>query len=160
MDKDQRKNITSLSHIISHKFEHMQEKTNKLSQTASKVGLKINNNKTKYMTINTRSNTNITVDSKAIEKVQKFTYLGSIVDAEGGAEAGVNQTIGKEQQAFHSMKKIWKSNILSLKHKLRIFNTNVKSILLYGCETWKTNKNIINRLQVFVSKCLRRILRI
>jgi hypothetical protein len=58
------------------------------------------------------------------------------------------------------MKKIWKSNILSLKHKLRIFNTNVKSILLYGCETWKTNKNIINRLQVFVNKCIRRILRI
>ena len=72
------------------------------------------------MTINTRSITNITVDSKAIEKVQKFTYLGSIVDAEAGAEADVNQRIGKEQQAFHSMKKIWKSNILSLKHKLRI----------------------------------------
>jgi hypothetical protein len=52
------------------------------------------------------------------------------------------------------------SNILSLKHKLRIYNTNVKSILLYGCETWKTNKNIINRRQVFVNKCLRRILRI
>ena len=146
--------------LISHKFEHMQEKTNKLSQTANRAGLKINNNKTKYMTINMRSNKNITVDSKAIEKVQKFTYLESIVDAEGGAEADVNQRIGKAQQAFHSMKKIWKSNISSLKHKLRIFNTNVKSILLYGCETWKTNKNIINRLQVFVNKCIRRILRI
>jgi hypothetical protein len=58
------------------------------------------------------------------------------------------------------MKKIWKSNILSLKHKLRIFNTNVESILLYGCETRKTNKNIVNKLQVFVNKCLKCILRI
>jgi hypothetical protein len=115
--------------LISHKFEHMQEKTNKLSQVASRVGLKINKNKTKYMTVNTHSNKNITVDSQAMEKVQRFTYLGSTVDAEGGAEADVNQRIGKAQ-AFYSMKKIWKSNIVSLKHKLRIFNTNVKSILL------------------------------
>jgi hypothetical protein len=27
------------------------------------------------------------------------------------------------------MKKIWKSNILSLKHKLRILNINVKNII-------------------------------
>jgi hypothetical protein len=112
------------------------------------------------MTVNTHSNKNITVDSQAVEKVQQFTYLGSIVDAEGGAQADVNQRIGKAQQAFYSMKKIWKSNILSLKHKLGICNNNVKSILLYGCETWKRNKNIVNKLQVFVNKCLNRILRI
>jgi hypothetical protein len=59
--------------LISHKFEHMQVKTKKLSQVASRVGLKINNNKTKYMTVNTLSNKNITVNSQAIEKVQQFT---------------------------------------------------------------------------------------
>jgi hypothetical protein len=116
----------------------MQEKTNKLSQVASRVQLKINNNKPKYMTVNTHSNKNITVDSQATEKVQQFAYLGSTVDAKGGTEADVNQRIGKAQQAFYSMKKIWKTNILSLKHKLRIFNTNVKSILLYGCVKWRT----------------------
>jgi hypothetical protein len=58
------------------------------------------------------------------------------------------------------MKKIWKSKVLSLKHKLRIFNTNVNIILLYGYETWKINKNIVNKLQVFVNKCLKGILRI
>jgi hypothetical protein len=79
----------------------MQEKTNKLSQVASRVGLKINNNKTKYMTVNTYSNKYITVDSQSIEKVQRFTYLGRIVDAEGGAQADANQRIGKAQQAFY-----------------------------------------------------------
>jgi hypothetical protein len=83
--------------LISHKFEHMQEKTNKLSQVASRIGLKINNNKTKYMTVNTHSNKNITVDSEDIEKVQQFTYLGSTVDAEGCAQADANKRIGKAQ---------------------------------------------------------------
>jgi hypothetical protein len=31
---------------------------------------------------------------------------------------------------------------------------------LYGCETWKVSKEITNTLQVFINKCLRRILRI
>jgi hypothetical protein len=39
----------------------------------------------------------------------------------------------------------------------RIFNTNVKSILLYACETWKTTNQITRRLQTFINKCLRRM---
>ena len=42
-------------------------------------------------------------------------------------------------------------------HVKCIFNRNVKSVLLHACETWKTTNQII-RLQVFVSKCLRRIM--
>jgi hypothetical protein len=37
---------------------------------------------------------------------------------------------------------------------------NVKSVLLYGCETWKVTKKIINSLQAFINKCLNRNLRI
>ena len=39
---------------------------------------------------------------------------------------------------------------------MRIFNTNVKSILLYACKTWKTTNQMTRRLQIFVNKCLRR----
>jgi hypothetical protein len=34
------------------------------------------------------------------------------------------------------------------------------SVLLYGCETWKITQDIINKLQTFVNRCLRNILRI
>jgi hypothetical protein len=44
--------------------------------------------------------------------------------------------------------------------KIRIFNTNVKPVLLYGCETWKLTKTIIHQLQVLVNRCIRRILKI
>jgi hypothetical protein len=36
----------------------------------------------------------------------------------------------------------------------------VKSVLLYGCETWKNSKSITVKLQVFINKCLRKIFRI
>jgi len=37
---------------------------------------------------------------------------------------------------------------------------NVKAVLLYGCETWKNSKYITTKLQVFINKSLRKILRI
>jgi len=49
---------------------------------------------------------------------------------------------------------------ISKEFKLQIFNTNVKSVLLYACETWKTTNQITRRLQIFVNKCLRRIMNI
>jgi len=42
--------------------------------------------------------------------------------------------------------------------KIRIFITNVKSVLLYACETWKTSNQITSRLQIFVHQCLRLIM--
>ena len=44
--------------------------------------------------------------------------------------------------------------------KIRLFNSNVKSVLLYGAETWRTTKTTIKRVQTFINSCLRRILKI
>lgn len=44
--------------------------------------------------------------------------------------------------------------------KPRFFKSNCISVLLYGCETWKMNCTIENQIQVFVNRCLRRILRV
>ena len=43
---------------------------------------------------------------------------------------------------------------------LRIFESNVKSALLYGCETWKSRAEIKNSVQAFLNMCLRKILRL
>jgi len=68
--------------------------------------------------------------------------------------------IRKAQIAFSALNKIWQSTTYSTQTKLRIFNTNVKAVLLYGCETWKNSKYITTKLQVFINKSLRKILRI
>ncbi len=52
---------------------------------------------------------------------------------------------------------IWRARNISLKTKIRLFNSSIKTILLYGSETWKTTKNLLNKLQVFTNHCLRRI---
>ena len=58
------------------------------------------------------------------------------------------------------LKQIWSSNIYTLRSKLRLFNTLVKPVLLYGSETWKINEGDNRKLDIFFFKCLRRILQI
>jgi len=100
------------------------------------------------------------IHNETIERVTQFTYLGSITDNTGGTEADIKARIRKAQAAFSALNKIWHSTTYSTQTKLHIFNTNVKAVLLYGCETWKNSKYITTKLQVFINKSLRKILRI
>ncbi|VDO86082.1 unnamed protein product [Schistosoma margrebowiei] len=61
---------------------------------------------------------------------------------------------------FRQLKNIWKSRQLSSNIKVRIFNTNVKTVILYGAETWRTSTTIIKKAQVFINSCLHKILNI
>ena len=58
------------------------------------------------------------------------------------------------------LKNIWKSGRFSQKAKLRILNSNVLSVLLYGTEMLRVTATDLNKLDVFHCTCLRRVLRI
>jgi hypothetical protein len=147
-------------HLLPHKFVHKQDKINDLQQESIKAGLKINIGKTKELRINTKNKNPIQIDDNIIENVENFTYLGSNVSIDGGAAKDVNLRIQKARGVFARMNNIWRANCLSTKTKFRIFNACVKSVLLYGCETWYVTRNIERKLQSFINRCLRSILRI
>ena len=94
---------------------------------------------------------------KALEQVTVFTYLVSIVTTTGGAEEDVEARCGKAQVAFSMLGPVWRSRHTSLWIKLKIFNANVKSVLLYASEIWLLTKTIINKLQAFINRRLRYI---
>ncbi|KAK7095931.1 hypothetical protein V1264_005285 [Littorina saxatilis] len=146
--------------LLSHNQQQMQEKTDILTATSSQVGLNIHKDKTKILKINTTSKEPITLSGSPLEEVQSFTYLGSIIDQQGGTDADVKARIGKARAAFIQLKNIWNSRQLSLTTKIRLFNSNVKSVLLYGAETWRTTKTTIRKVQTFINSCLRRVLKI
>ncbi|VDO50251.1 unnamed protein product [Schistosoma margrebowiei] len=116
--------------------------------------------KTKVLKFKAQNNNPITLDGETLEDVESFTYLGSIIDEQGGSDADVKARIGKARTAFLQLKNIWNSKQLSTNIKVRIFNTNVKAVLLYGAETWRTTTTTIKKVQVFINSCLRKILNI
>ncbi|KAI5729125.1 hypothetical protein M8J77_025799 [Diaphorina citri] len=146
--------------LLSQNLKDMKDKIEDLRKDAMEVGLKINVKKTKRMDINCKRNEDIFLNGEVIEKVESFQYLGSIITTSGGAEEDIKIRILKARRAFIQLNPIWKSSHLRRKTKLRIFETNVKSVLLYGCQTWKVTKALTGTLQTFINSCLRRILNI
>lgn len=54
---------------------------------------------------------------------------------------------------------VWRGKDLRAATKIRIFNTNVKVVLLYGSETWRVMTASTKQLQTFINKGLRRTLK-
>ncbi|VDP63938.1 unnamed protein product [Schistosoma curassoni] len=73
----------------------------------------------------------MTTDGEDLEDIKTFTYLGGIIDEHGGSDKDVKAGINKARAAYLQLKNIWNSKQLSTKTKVRIFNTNVKTALLY-----------------------------
>jgi hypothetical protein len=150
--------------FLSHQIMDISEMVHNMEREAKIAGLKINGPKTKLMSVmheeDTRQQPQICIGNHNIEVVTSFTYLGSELSIDGGAELDVESRIKKAKSAFGMLSKIWHNSKMSTNLKLRLFNSNVKSVLLYGCTTWKMTSAIEDRVQVFINRCLRKILRI
>ena len=76
----------------------------------------------------------------------------------------LNRTFGsrldKARSVFHRLSKVWRTGEFRRETKLRIFKSNIIAVLLYGCETWRMTKADEKRLDTFLHKCLRRILKV
>ena len=77
------------------------------------------------MRINAKNIKTIVLQEGELEEVKEFTYLGSVMDRSGGTDKVIKVRIGKARAAFNTL-------------KISFFNSNVKSVLVYGAETWRT----------------------
>jgi len=118
----------------------MKEKGERLQASGGQLELKINIQKTKEMRIGVRQQESLELHGEAVERVSEFTYLGSIISETGGSDENITARIRNAQSTFAMLMPVWKEKCIRLQTKLRIFNTNVKSALLYGSETWRSTK--------------------
>ena len=146
--------------LLSHRHQDAQEKLSRVAEEAGKTGLQINTGKTEVMRVNNKQQNPLQLDQENIKEVNKFTYLGSVVSKDGGTDEDIKCRINKARHAFNTLRPIWRTTALSIRNKIRIFNTNVKSVLLYGSETWRVTKTNTHKLQTFINRCLRNILNI
>ena len=79
----------------------------------------------------------------------KYNYLGANVSKQGGGGDDIVNIIRKDGVSFMKLKQMWVSNIYTLRSKLRLFNTLVKPVLLYGSETWKINEGDNRKFDTF-----------
>ena len=96
------------------------------------------------------------VERKGEELYKKCKYLGSYLDT-------TEDIKHRKILALNSMKKlynIWEDRHLSLKYKIRIFESMVKPIFLYNSQLWGTNDTINGQINAFQRRLLRMVLNI
>ena len=95
-----------------------------------------------------------------LEHIEVLTYLGTVLEKQGSTRADIQQRLALARSAFATLQPLWKSSKYSSKIKLRIFNTNVVAILLYGAEMRRVTAVDMNKLDAFHRKCMRKVLRV
>jgi hypothetical protein len=127
------------------------------------IGLKINKDKTLAM-IYTRSkaskastNQQLHAGEHSIKIVDSFHYLGSCITNDNNEAAEIQRRLKLANSAYYSISSIMKSQDVHMGMKIRLYKTLIRTVLTYGCETWRLSKQSEKTVGIFERKILRRI---
>jgi hypothetical protein len=142
--------------LMENSRETCQSQLSITSKRANEVGLQINYKKTEIMTNQPKDNNNkITVDGNDIEFVDNFKYLGSMMLS---SESDFKARRGQAWSAFEKMKSIWRSKVVPIQLKAKIFRASCLSILMYGSESWIITKQFGKMINSFATTAYRLML--
>lgn len=126
--------------LLSETKEGLQKQIDKMCVFCTKWKLKVNIKKTKVMVFN-RGNRLIKSDfyikNVAIENVKIMKYLGFYITAKNCSfSVSLEELSIKANRAIYALNNKIKLSRLPTKLALRVFDTQIKPILLYGAEVW------------------------
>ncbi|CAH8538271.1 unnamed protein product, partial [Dicrocoelium dendriticum] len=85
--------------------------------------------------------------------------IGLVVYMEYFTFIRVNYVL-KARSAFVNLRHLWRRRDVSFSLKGRVYSASVRSVLLYGSESWPIRVEDMRRLSAFDNGCLRRIARV
>jgi hypothetical protein len=130
--------------IIAEDTENSEYMLRKLVEEYMKWGLQIIFGKTEYLTLDTGAG--IVTETGQIRSVNKFKYLGSILEATGATTLEIEKRISEGRKVIGMLNAVlWSKTVLHKTKKL-MYQALVQSILLYGAETWSLNTKQANKL--------------
>ena len=167
---------TILSHLLwaddlilfSDSLSGIQKQLDGLYGFCSKNRMIVNELKTKIMVFGRGSKGNITFNGKLLDWVEKYKYLGNIINS----VKQMNGDIFKENSSylcnkargaiFSFFKRIKSYGTLPPNIMVSAYKTLVQPILLYGSDVWGTSKsmcNSIDKVCLFFIRCILRVKR-
>ena len=128
--------------IITRSPKSFQEATIALDRAARRMGLEINQTKTKYMICGTKEKYGenvFKVKHITFERVNSFVYLGTLITAVN-TSAEINNRITLANRSYFGLVNTLKAKNTIRKYKVIIYKTLIKPVLIYGAETWVLSK--------------------
>ena len=124
----------------------LQELLSNIQQKVDGFRLKVNVSKIKGVATSD-SPMKIKCSDNDEEQAVNLKYLGSTIENTGSTAKEVIARIGQANSTFNRLHKVWRLSTFSLRLELRLFNSNILSVLLYASETWHLNQDQERRIQ-------------
>jgi hypothetical protein len=123
--------------------------------------LNINQEKTKYLEINAKRSiinrdTNVQMGQHNFERVQTFSFLGSVICDNNVNSKKILTRINKGNKAFFMNKKLLSSKLIGKQPKMKMYISAVRPIVTYAAETWTLRESDMNYLMIFNRRILRK----
>ena len=132
-----------------------------LTNEAKKMGLEINEGKTKFMkitAIDRRTDTqDFVMENVKFEKFRNFTYLGTVINNKNIISEEIDKRIMIANRAYYANSKILKSRLISHNTKMKIYKTLIRPVATYGAEAWTLTTKDATKLKTLERKVVRRI---
>ena len=127
----------------------------KVKEESEKVGLKLNNQKTKIMA--SGPITSWEIDG---ETVSDFIFGGSKITADGDCSHEIKRRLLLGRKGMTNLDSIFKSRDITLPTKVGLVKAMVFPVVMYGCESWTIKKAEHRRIGASELWGWRRLLRV
>ena len=101
------------------------------------IGLEVNADKTKYMTVSRVQNAgrihSMEIDNSSIERVEEFKYLGTRLKNQNYIQEEIKNGLKLGNACSYSVQNLLSSTLLSKHLKIKIYRTIILPVVLYGC---------------------------
>ena len=118
--------------LIANSPQKLQKLLNMVKEESSRKGLSINRKKTFCLAISKKQQQvecTLLIDNERIQQVNKFNYLGSMLNSDGRSVTEVKRRIAIAKEVFVRMSKILKSRSIPIDTRVRILNLTAISYL-------------------------------
>jgi hypothetical protein len=147
--------------IMARNLQELESECTRVREAGIEFGLRINENKTKYMYTTRReisdSADTIMVAGMCVEVSSKFKYLGATITADNSVGNEIRERIMAGNRCYFALHGVFKSRNISRRSKLVVYRTVVRPVVMYGSETWTLLCRDEELLRRWERKILRKI---
>jgi len=146
--------------IIGRSKREVSSAFSKFVKEAEKMGLAVNEDKTKYLASTVRDpclGGFVEIDRFKFEVVKDFVYLGSSINTGNNISLEIKRRITLASRCYFGLSKQLSKKALSRKTKICLYKSLIMPVLLYGAEAWTLTTADEQALGVFERKILRKI---
>ena len=100
----------------------------------------------------------ITLKDHEVAVAEEFVYLGSLIHSSVQSTHDINRRSAIARAAMQSLdNQIWRSRV-STSMKLKLYNTCILPIFLYGSDCWAVSRTDAQKIDAFGQWCLQMLL--